>query len=48
MEGYNKSINEYAYIKEMQEFFEVLKGKKPVYGFEQDKEILQIIDEIEK
>lgn len=48
LEGYNESINEYAYIKEMQEFFEVLKGKKPVYGFEQDKEILQIIDEIEK
>lgn len=48
LEGYNESINEYAYIKEMKEFFEVIRGKTPVYGFEQDKETLRIIDEIEK
>lgn len=46
--GYGESINEYAYRKEIEEFFEVIKGKKPLYGFEQDREILRLIDEIER
>lgn len=46
-ENYGAFINEYAYAREIEEFFEVLKGKTALYGFEKDKEILQIIDEIE-
>lgn len=45
---YGDSINEYAYIKEIEEFWEVIDGKEILYGFEQDKEILKIIDEIER
>lgn len=45
--GYGAFINEYAYAREIEEFFEVIKGKTPLYGFENDKEILDIIDEIE-
>lgn len=45
--GYSEYINEYAYMKEIVEFFEVIKGKEPLYSFEKDKEILKIIDEIE-
>ena len=45
--GYSESINEYAYMKEIEEFFAVIKGKEPLYGFEKDKGILKIIDEIE-
>lgn len=45
---YNESINEYAYMKETEEFFDVIKGKRPLYSFEKDKEILRIIDEIER
>lgn len=44
---YNELINEYAYMKEIEEFFEVIKGKQPLYSFEKDKETLKIIDEIE-
>lgn len=47
-EGYSESINEYAYVKEIEDFFEVIKGKVPLYSFEKDKEILKIIDEIER
>lgn len=47
-EGYNESINEYAYMKEIEDFFEVIKGKEPLYSFEKDKEILRIINEIER
>lgn len=46
-QGYGDFINEYAYAKEIEEFFEVMKGKQSIYSFEQDKEILKIIDEIE-
>ena len=46
--GYNESVNEYAYVKEIEDFFEVIKGKEPLYSFEKDKETLSIIDEIEK
>ncbi|MCM1154906.1 MAG: Gfo/Idh/MocA family oxidoreductase [Roseburia sp.] len=46
-EGYSESINEYAYMKETEAFFRVIKGEKPLYSFEKDKEILKIIDKIE-
>lgn len=46
--GYGEFINEYAYKKEIEAFFDVIKGKEPLYSFEKDKEILQIIDEIER
>lgn len=46
--GYGGFINEYAYLREIEEFFEVVKGKEPRYGFEKDKEILKIIDEVER
>ncbi len=47
-EGYSESINEYAYMKEMEDFFAAIKGKEPLYSFEKDKEILKIIDAIER
>ena len=38
---------ENAYKNEIREFFNVvLDGKKPLYGFEQDLEILKLIDSI--
>lgn len=46
-QGYGDFINEYAYMKEIEEFFEVIKGKQARYSFEKDMEILQIIDKIE-
>ena len=46
--GYSESINEYAYMKEIEDFFEAIKGKETLYSFEKDKEILRIIDEIEE
>ncbi len=45
--GYEGFINEYAYAKEIEEFFAVIGGKKPVYGFAEDRETLRVIDEIE-
>ena len=47
-QGYGAFINEYAYAKEIEDFFEAIKGKKPLYDFEKDKKVLKIIDEIEK
>lgn len=46
--GYEALINEYAYLMEIREFFEVLQGKKIRYGFEQDAETLSWIDEVEQ
>ncbi len=46
-QGYAEFINEYAYFKEIEEFFEVIKGKMSIYDFEMDMETLKIIDEIE-
>lgn len=47
-DGYGHFINEYAYAKEMEEFFKALEeSREPLYGFKEDKEILKIIDEIE-
>lgn len=46
-DGYSTFIVENAYKNEIKEFFEVvLEGKKPLYGFDQDKEILAIIDSL--
>ncbi len=45
---YSESINEYAYMKEIEDFFETINGKEPLYSFEKDKEILKVIDEIER
>lgn len=43
--GYSSFIVENAYKNEIREFFDVVnKEKKPIYGFEQDKKILDIID----
>lgn len=44
---YNDFINEAAYMKETEEFFEVLKGKEMHYTFEDDLQILKIINHIE-
>ncbi len=47
VEGYRSFVVENAYKNEIREFFDVvLNGKEPLYGFEQDKEILQLIDSI--
>ena len=44
-EGYSAFIVENAYKNEIREFFDVvLKNKMPLYGFEEDKKILNIID----
>lgn len=45
---YGAFINEYAYAKEVEDFFEVIKGRKPIYSFEQDRETLRMIDAIER
>ncbi|MDE7326495.1 MAG: Gfo/Idh/MocA family oxidoreductase [Lachnospiraceae bacterium] len=43
--GYREFIVENAYRNEIREFFDVvLNGKEPLYGFEQDKVILRLID----
>ncbi len=47
-EGYNHTIVENMYVTELIDFLAVLNGKKQAeYSFEQDKEILGIIDRIE-
>lgn len=46
-EGYSTFIVENAYKNEIREFFDVvLLQKDPLYGFEQDKKILTIIDSL--
>lgn len=45
--GYSEFINETAYMNEIREFFEVIKGKKPEYTMKMDEQILKLIDEIE-
>ncbi|MCM1383952.1 MAG: Gfo/Idh/MocA family oxidoreductase [Lachnoclostridium sp.] len=48
-EGYSAFVNEYAYINELEAFFQYLEeGKEPEYGFAEDLELLHWIDEIEK
>lgn len=46
-ERYGAFINEAAYMREVEEFFEVVKGKKALYGFAEDKEIIDLINMIE-
>ena len=46
-EGYSEFIVENAYKSEIREFFDVVKNeKKSIYGFEQDCEVLKVIDSI--
>lgn len=46
-EGYSAFIVENAYKNEIKEFFDVvLDHKQPLYGFEQDKNVLKIIDSL--
>lgn len=48
-EGYRQFVVENAYANEIKEFFDVvLHNKVPLYGFEQDLEILDLIDRLEK
>lgn len=45
MKGYAAFVVENAYKNEIQEFFEVVEhGKEPIYGFKQDRKILNLID----
>lgn len=46
--GYSEFVNEYAYIKEIEDFFNAINGKEPLYSFEKDKKVIEIINEIEK
>ncbi len=47
MEGYSAFVVENAYKNEIREFFNVVEGTAPAqYGFEQDLEILKLIDMI--
>ncbi len=47
VDGYNAFIVENAYRNEIKAFFDmIIKGVEPVYGFEQDKKILKIIERI--
>lgn len=46
-ERYGAFINEAAYMREVEEFFEVVNGKKALYGFAEDKEIIDLINTIE-
>lgn len=46
--GYSEFVNECAYMNEIQDFFEVVKGKQPEYTMEMDVQILRLIDEIEQ
>ena len=47
IEGYKAFVVENAYKSEIKEFFNViLKGNEPSYSFEQDKEVLGLIDSI--
>lgn len=47
-EGYQEFINEYAYLKEINEFFQVMNGMNSRYGFQEDLETLRLIDKIEQ
>ncbi len=44
---YGEFINEAAYLKEVEEFFAVVNGKKPIYDFAKDQEIIHLINAIE-
>ncbi len=47
IDGYQSFVVENAYKNEVKEFFDVvMNGKEPLYGFEQDKAIIELIDKI--
>lgn len=47
MDGYRDFVVENAYKNEIREFFDVVtKGKKPIYGFQQDRKVLEIISSL--
>lgn len=47
VEGYQAFVAENAYRNEIREFFNVLlNGKRPIYSFEQDAKILELIDSL--
>lgn len=46
-EGYSESINEYAYRKEIEDFFQTIRGGTPLYSFQEDMEVLKLINEME-
>lgn len=47
-EGYRAFVVENAYKNEIREFFDVVQnGKEPLYGFQQDLKILNLIDNLE-
>lgn len=46
-EGYSEFINECAYINEISAFYNI-GGAKSKYSFEEDKYVLEIVDEIER
>jgi hypothetical protein len=47
--GYSNFIVENAYRNEIDEFFNVVyKHKAQIYGFKEDLEVLQLIDNLEK
>ena len=46
--GYSKFVVENAYYDEIESFFEIInKNRQPIYDFEKDKYILELIDRIE-
>ena len=48
LEGYSNFVVENAYYNEIESFFNtVFSGSKPLYSFEKDMEILELIDRIE-
>lgn len=48
LDSYSQFVVENAYIKEIVSFFQTIQfGERPLYSFEQDREILWLIDEIE-
>lgn len=48
LDAYSSFIVENAYLSEISSFFDVIKyGNKPIYGFEDDKEVLTLINRIE-
>ena len=46
-ERYGAFINEAAYMREVEAFFDVVKGQKALYGFAEDQEIIDLINRIE-
>lgn len=48
-DGYSVFINEYAYVKELEAFFQYLEeDRQPEYSFEEDLTLLEQIDKIEE